>query len=342
MDKNLLQPQLPIHLKKKLSLSFVALLLSLIPFIPWTAFTVGTGQVTAIDPNERVQTITAPVSGFISAWLIGEGQSVKKGDVIARLQDNDPSLLERMERERAAAESALKSAKLMLETSKLNLDRQKSLYDQGLSARKEFEKADIETSKMSMEYAKAQATLTKAETQYSRQLQTILAPRDGVITRIMPGERGQLIKAGTPIAVLTPEMSTPAVEIWVDGNDTAFLSKGQEAQIQFEGWPSLQIPGWPSIAIGTFDAKVHLVDAASSYQGKFRVLLTPVGSWPESPFLRPGAHAKGYISLARSFILKEAWRQLTGLPPVLEPMNDEIKRLMEFQKTQKSDEEEKK
>jgi multidrug resistance efflux pump len=299
MDKNLLQPQLPIHLKKKLSLSFVALLLSLIPFIPWTAFTVGTGQVTAIDPNERVQTITAPVSGFVSAWLIGEGQSVKKGDVIARLQDNDPSLLERMERERAAAESALK-------------------------------------------YAKAQATLTKAETQYSRQLQTILAPRDGVITRIMPGERGQLIKAGTPIAVLTPKMSTPAVEIWVDGNDTAFLSKGQEAQIQFEGWPSLQIPGWPSIAIGTFDAKVHLVDAASSYQGKFRVLLTPVGGWPESPFLRPGAHAKGYISLARSFILKEAWRQLTGLPPVLEPMNDEIKRLMEFQKTQKSDEEEKK
>jgi hypothetical protein len=132
-------------------------------------------------------------------------------------------------------------------------------------------------------------------------------------------------------------MSTPAVEIWVDGNDTAFLSKGQKAQIQFEGWPSLQIPGWPSIAIGTFSAKVHLVDAASSYQGKFRVLLTPAGKWPDSPFLRPGAHAKGYISLAHSFILKEAWRQLTGLPPVLEPINDEIKKLLEAQKDQKDE-----
>jgi RND family efflux transporter MFP subunit len=342
MDKRLLEPRLPLHLKQKISIIAVACLFGLVPFIPWTAFTVGTGQVTAIDPNERVQTITAPVSGFVSAWLVGEGQAVKKGDVLARLQDNDPSLLERMERERAAAESALSSAQLMLETSKLNLTRQKALFDQGLSARKEYEKAKIETSKMSMEYAKAQATLTKAETQYSRQLQTIIAPRDGVITRIMPGERGQLIKAGTPIAVLTPEMTTPAVEIWIDGNDTAFLSRGQEAQIQFEGWPSLQIPGWPSIAIGTFKAKVHLVDAASSYQGKFRVLLTPVGNWPESPFLRPGAHAKGYISLSQSFILKEAWRQLTGLPPVLEPINDEIKKLLENQKEQKTDEEEKK
>ena len=80
-----------------------------------------------------------------------------------------------------------------------------------------------------------------------------------------------------------------------------------------------------------------LVDAASSYQGKFRVLLTPAGKWPDSPFLRPGAHAKGYISLAHSFILKEAWRQLTGLPPVLEPINDEIKKLLEAQKDQKDE-----
>jgi RND family efflux transporter MFP subunit len=344
MSSPLLEPKLPFELKKKNSWIFLTLLFSVIPFLPWVAFTTGTGQVTAIDPNERVQSITTPVNGFISQWLVGEGTEVKKGDMIARMRDNDPDLVERYQRELDAARAAVESAKLIMETSRLNLDRQKKLFDQGLSARKEYEKARIETSKMDMEYSKALATLTKAETQFSRQLQTILAPRNGVITRIMPGERGQLVKAGTPIAVLTPSISTPAVEIWVDGNDTSMLSKGQKAVLQFEGWPSLQIAGWPAVAVGVFPAKVYLVDAASSNKGKFRVLLVPVDKkkWPRPPFLRPGAHVKGYITLADSFILKEVWRQLTGLPPITDPIKDELQRMMKVKQDDSSEEEVKK
>lgn len=344
MINPLLEPKLPIELRKRKTWIIVFLIFAIVPFLPWVAFTTGTGHVTAIDPNERVQSITTPVNGFVSQWLVGEGKKVKKGDIIARMQDNDPGLVERYQRELDATMAALNSAKLMLETSRLNLDRQKKLFEQGLSARKEYEKARIETSKMDMEYSKAMATLTKAETQFSRQLQTIVAPRDGVITRIMPGERGQLIKAGTSIAVLTPDISTPAVEIWVDGNDTAMLSKGQKAVLQFEGWPSLQIAGWPSVAVGVFPAKVFLVDAASSSKGKFRVLLVPTGKrqWPNPPFLRPGAHVKGYITLANSYILREIWRQLTGLPAVKDPIKDELTRLMKIDKSDYDDDEDKK
>ena len=255
------------------------------------------------------------------------------------MQDNDAGLLNRFGRELEAAKAAVASAKLGLETSRLNLDRQKSLFEQGLSARKEFEKARIETSKMEMDYSKSIATLTKAETQLSRQLQTIIAPRAGIISRIMPGERGRLIKAGTPLAVLTPDITTPAVEIWVDGNDTAMMKKGQHVNVQFEGWPSLQIAGWPGVAINTFSGKVFLVDAASSYKGKFRVLVTPKGKWPKAPYLRPGAHAKGYVTLSDSFVLKEVWRHLTGLPPVTAPLEDELNRILNTKI--KSEEEEK-
>jgi hypothetical protein len=339
MTNPLLNPKLPFEPKKPRTILFLVLFFSVIPFLPWVAFTTGEGQVTAIDPNERVQALTTPVNGFISQWLIQEGARVKRGDIIARMQDNDPGLLERFQRELDAARAGVASAKLMLDTSQLNLDRQRKLFDQGLSARKEYEKAKIETSKMDMEYSKAMATLTKAETQFSRQLQTIVAPRDGVITRILPGERGQLIKAGTPIAVLTPEITTPAVEVWVDGNDTSMLSAGQNAVLQFEGWPSLQIAGWPAVAVGVFPAKVYLVDAASSNKGKFRVLLVPAGkkAWPQAPFLRPGAHAKGYITLANSFVLKEVWRQLTGLPPVSGPIKDELARMMKIYKSDYDD-----
>lgn len=319
---------LPLEYKNRIGILIIAALFIVIPFLPWIAFTSGEGYVSAIDPNERVQSITIPVNGFISQWLVSEGDSVKKGQPIANLQDNDPELLQRFKRELDAAKSASTSAKLMFDTSKMNLDRQKNLFDQGLTARKDYEKAKIETSKMEMEYSKSLATLTKAETQVSRQLQIVTAPRDGIISRILPGEKGQIIKAGAAIAVLTPEITTHAVELWIDGNDAALISAGKEAVIQFEGWPSIQIPGWPSVAIGTFRAKVHLVDPASSYKGKFRVLLKPVGEWPSKNFLRPGAHAKGNIIMTKSFIIKEVWRQLTGFPPVLEPIQDELNILL--------------
>jgi RND family efflux transporter MFP subunit len=335
MDNSLINPKLPLEPKAKSTKVVLGVVFLLLPFLPWTSFTVGDGLVTAINPSERVQTITSPVKGFVSEWHVVEGQEVKKGDMIARIQDLDPGIRERYQRELEAAESAVQSAKLMLDTSKLDLNRQKKLFEQGLSARKDFEKANIESSKMAMEYAKALATVTKAETQYQRQLQMVIAPHSGVITRIIPGEKGQLIKAGAPLAVLTPDITDHAVEVWIDGNDTAMLKPGQRAQIKFEGWPSLQIPGWPGVAIGTFPAKVHLVDAASSYQGKFRVLLIPNGQWPAHRFLRPGIHVKGYINLADSFILREIWRLFTGLPPVSEPFEDELSSLLQPQKNKK-------
>lgn len=328
MNKDLIIPKLPLEPRKMWAKWFVFIFVFIIPFLPWTAFTVGFGQVTAINPNERIQTITTPVNGLVAEWYIKEGEKVEKGDVIARIQDVDPNIRERFERELEAARSAVRSAKLALDTGKLNLERQRKLFDQGLTARKDFEKSEIDVSKLAMEHAKAQATLTKAEAQLERQLQTITAPRSGFITRILPGERGQLIKAGTPLAVLTPEVSNPAVEIWVDGNDTAMLDPGQKAQIQFEGWPSLQVPGWPGVALGVFPAKVHLVDAASSKEGKFRVILVPDGAWPQERFLKQGINTKGYISLQDSFVLRELWRLLTGLPAVTDPFKDELNRLL--------------
>lgn len=310
-------------------------------FCPWIAFTVGKGQITAINPNERIQTLTAPLGGFVRRWHVKEGDVVKEGQLVAELIDNDPAYLERLEREKDAAEAGLSSAKLMMDTAKIDLERQKKLFEQGLSSRKDYEKAKIEFSKLSVEYSKSLATFTKSETQVSRQAtQRIVAPRNGTITRIMPGERGMLIKAGNPIAVFTPEVLTPAVEVWIDGNDASLIRPGNKAQLQFEGWPSIQIPGWPSIAIGTFDGKVHLVDQASSYGGKFRVLLVPTSTWPSQNFLRLGVHVKGYIQLSESFVLREIWRHLNGFPPVLAPVQDELNKML-F-KTEKTDEEEKK
>jgi multidrug efflux pump subunit AcrA (membrane-fusion protein) len=326
---DLINPVLPLERRGSMPLKILIIFIFMLPVLPWISFSVGQGQLTALDPNERVQPISATVDGYIDEWYVKEGQRVTRGQEIADLVDNDPNFLLRLERQKDAAQSGLDSAELMMKTANLNLERQKRLFEQGLSSRKEYEKSKIEYSKQSLEYSKNISTLTQSETQLSRQSrQKIIAPRNGFITRILPGERGQLIKSGTPIVIFTPDVTLMAAELWIDGNDASILIPGQTARVQFEGWPALQVPGWPSIAIGTFKGKVYLVDQASSLKGKFRVLVTPVGKWPSQRILRLGTQAKGYIKFRDSYILREVWRQLNGFPAVLKPIEDELSTIL--------------
>lgn len=328
-NRSLLRPKLPLGSRPKVVGFWGLTALLIISFAPWITFTVGRGQITAINPNERVQTITASVDGFIGEWYVKEGQVVKAGDLIVDLVDNDPRRLERLQQQKEAAKQGLASAELMIKTAQIDFDRQMTLFKQGLSSRKDFELAKIKVEKLNLDRNKNLADLTKIETDVSRQSsQRIFAPRAGVVTRILPGEMGQLIKAGSPIVVFTPDVKDPAVEVWIDGNDSAFIRPGMSAQIQFEGWPTLQIPGWPALAINTFKGKVHLIDQASSKDGKFRVLLIADSTWPSGRLLRLGMHARSYIKIRDSFILREVWRIMNGLPALNEPINDELNNIL--------------
>lgn len=324
--EDFLRPNLPWMPTTRRSIGIFSLAILFCLFLPWIAFTTGNGSLTSINPNERPQRINAPVDGFVKTWHVKEGQFLKKNDLIAELTDNDPLLLDRYDQEKTAAKLSLDSAVLMRDTAKINLDRQLKLFQDGLSARKDYEKAKITYSKLEMEVAKSQVTLMKSESQYSKQSsQVIRAPRDGWVIRLLPGELGQLIKKGSGVAVFAPKVETPAVEIWVDGIYAPVVLPGQSAQIQFEGWPSVQIPGWPSVAINTFSGKVYLVDQASSSGGKFRVLLVPDGKWPSDKILRLGLNARGYIRLSGSFVLREIWRHLNDIPAIQDPFLSEAK-----------------
>jgi pyruvate/2-oxoglutarate dehydrogenase complex dihydrolipoamide acyltransferase (E2) component len=325
----LLPPPLLSFFIRKVPLA-IALVAVVGAFLPWSMYSSGIGRVTALDPNERVQDITAPLGGFVRAWHVKEGSVLKKGDLIVELVDGDPSLVERIEREREAAESAVQASRSAMETARLNLDRQKQLFGEGLTARKEYEKAKIEVSKLSVELSKSLAVLTKAQTQVSRQAtQSVVAPRDGSVLRVMAGEGNRLLKSGDPLVVFAPALTSPAVELWIPGNDMRFAVPGQSARVQLEGWPSAQIPGWPSLAIGTFPAKVKIVDYASSHLGKFRVLLVPdQEKWPSANFLRLNGSARGVISLGDTHVGWEIWRKLNDFPPLQEPIMDELDKML--------------
>ncbi len=174
--------------------------------------------------------------------------------------------------------------------------------------------------------ASAQGGLASAESRLAQQqAQTVRAPRDGVIQRILVQQGGVQISRGETLADLVPDAESRAVEIYVDGNDAALISPGRDVRVLFEGWPGIQFAGWPSVAVGTFHGQVLFVDPSDDGRGDFRVVVTPDPDdepWPAARFLRQGTRAKGWVLLDEVSVGFEMWRQLNGFPPALDHAPD--------------------
>ncbi len=291
-------------------------------FTPWVQTTSGFGTVTALNPNDRLQEVNALVSGRIQEWFVQDGSHVNVGDPIVQIADVDPQFLQRLEAERAQVVAKLEAANTAVQTAEIDLKRMKDLYDQGLAARREFEQAGIRVEELRARVAEAAAELTRVEVNLSRQsVQTVRAPRDGVILRVNAGDAATFVNAGDVVATFVPDNVDRAVELFIDGRDVALVREGSRVRLQFEGWPVVQFSGWPSLAVGTFGGTVVAVDPSAQTSGRFRVLVTEdttdTPPWPDQRFVRFGSTARGWVLLEQVTIGYELWRQMNNFPAEL-------------------------
>ncbi|GMN03006.1 efflux RND transporter periplasmic adaptor subunit [Erythrobacter sp. MTPC3] len=303
-------------------LSGILALIAFLLFVPWVQTTGGQGVVTTLNPDERQQNINAAVSGRIEEWFVRDGSAVLKGDPIARIADIDPQLVQRLQAERQQVLIQLQAVQNALATAQIDQRRMQELFEAGLSARRDYEQAQIRVQEMRGRVAEAQANLTRADTALSRQSeQLIVAPRDGFIQSVNAGDAATLVSAGDVLASFVPETSERVIEIFVDGRDVGLIQQGEEARIQFEGWPAVQFSGWPSVAIGTFEGVVTSVDQSAQADGRFRVLIAEDPNaefaWPEERYARYGAAVRAWVLLETVPVGYEIWRQLNNFPPEL-------------------------
>jgi ABC-type multidrug transport system fused ATPase/permease subunit len=306
------------NILKKFTAGFVLLTL-LITFTPWQQTSLGEGRITALDPNDRAQFITATVGGRIDKWLVQDGDYVKKGDPIVNILDNDPDYLLRLETGRDAAIAKFEAAKEASDTARLNYRRQKKLVIEGLSSQKDLEKAKITYKKLLSGEASAASSLAKSEVSLSRQqLQVITAPRDGRILSVLHGSGSVNVKSGMPLVRFVPDAAQTIVELFIDGNDLPLVTPGREVRLQFEGWPAVQFSGWPSVAVGSFGGIVKVISPSVSANGQFRILVVPdtkeATPWPSSEYLRQGSRTIGLVLLNEVSIGYEIWRKINGFP----------------------------
>ncbi len=318
----------PVDVLSRMLAAILILLLICLVFVPWRQTSKGSGRVIAFDPNQRLQMITAPVSGVLEEWLVNEGEVVKKGDPLVRIVDNDPNYLDRLKLERDASIKKYDAARSATEASMSNYQRQMSLEKEGLTSRKDVEAAKISYQKLIAEEAEAASLLAQTEVKFSRwQTQLVTAPSDGTLLRIMTSSGVVNVSQGQDLAYFVPDTDEPAAEIYVDANDLPLISIGRKVRLQFEGWPSIQFSGFPSVAIGSFAGIVKAVDPSVSDSGQFRVLVVKDPSdqhpWPSQIYLRQGTRVIGLILLDTVSLGYELWRQVNGFPKSMNVSNQD-------------------
>ncbi len=97
----------------------LAVTIVLMAFAPWQQSVSGSGAVVAYAPDERQQTIEAPIKGRVVRWGKGlvENTRVEKGQFLVEIQDVDPAYRARLEQQLINSQQQLAAAKDHLQAS---------------------------------------------------------------------------------------------------------------------------------------------------------------------------------------------------------------------------------
>jgi multidrug efflux system membrane fusion protein len=143
--------------------------------------------------TDKVINLSFRNNGIITEFTLKIGQTVKKGQMLAKL-DNVQS---RLNYENSL--SSLNSAKSQMNTAKLSLDRVRSLYEKGSTSLSDYEgaKNQYRTAVDTHESAKRSVAIQQEQVRYG----FIYAPENGVIAAVN-AEIEENVSAGQNIAVL--------------------------------------------------------------------------------------------------------------------------------------------
>jgi HlyD family secretion protein len=290
--------------------------------------------VETVSANGKVQPeveikISADVSGEITELYVKEGDVVKKGTLLCRI--NPEVYASNYDRATAAVNSSkanfqnsksrLTQAQAQFEQSELNYNRNKKLFDEKVISPSEFEniKSSYEVSKAEVDAARqsvaaagfnvssAEAGLKESKENLNRT--SIYAPVDGTVSKLSKekGERvvGTNMMEGTEILRLA-NLNEMEVSVDVSETDIVRVSSGDTADIEVDAWLGRTFSGVVTeVANSSNLSGLNVTDQVTNYTVKVRILRDSYMDLLEgkqldySPF-RPGMSATVEIRTRRT------------------------------------------
>ncbi|MEI6264633.1 MAG: efflux RND transporter periplasmic adaptor subunit [Sphingobacteriia bacterium] len=283
-----------------------------------------------VYPEVEVK-ISPDVSGEIVELTVNEGDSVRKGQVLARiyadiLNSQRDQVVAGVNQQKAQVNNStaqLGALKANLDQTETQYNRQKKLLDEKVISRLEFEQAEQAYRSAKANYTAAmqgiksaeagvqsvQAQLNRANKDISRTV--ITSPMDGVISllAIKKGERvaGNSFNVGTEM-MRVADMRSIEVRVDVGENDIPKVKLGDTAIVEVDAYTSRKFKGLV-YKIANPNTGSNLTGAASSAEVtnyKVHIRLLPesyadlIGKGKSFPF-RPGMTASADIQTKSRF-----------------------------------------
>ncbi len=256
-----------------------------------------------IQPEIEVK-ISSQVSGEIIDLPIKEGQVVKKGDLLVKINpDLYTSGLNRSVSNYSGTKSGLNQAEASFQEAQASYQRNKTLFEKGIISKSEWDKAiaSFEVAKANKQTAyynvqSASASVKEAKDNLGRT--TIYSPNDGTISKLSVelGERilGTQQMAGTEL-LRVANLNNMEVEVDVNENDIVKINIGDETKIQVDAYLKKEFKGIVT-SISNSASSTTTADQVTNFKVKVRILkesyLDLIQGKPDtySPF-RPGMTA---------------------------------------------------
>ena len=179
-----------------------------------------TGSLTAIATVQ----LGFDVPGRIESLVAKRGQRVKKGGVVARLDDS-------MAKAQAAqAEAAVTGAKAQLAAGEAALGRLRALKDAGGISEQQWDDAEAAVAAGRAGVQQAEAALRLARTHVANHV--LKAPITGLVSN-GPDNAGMMVGAGTPLFLIEDVRSLQLKATAPES--AAWIAEGQEAQVLVPG-----------------------------------------------------------------------------------------------------------
>jgi HlyD family secretion protein len=218
-----------------------------------------------VFPEVEVK-ITPDISGQIVELDVAEGDTVHRGEVLAKIyadiyssqKDQAAAVVAQSQAQVSNSEAQLGALKATLDQAQAAYNRQKTLLDQKVISQSEFETAQQAYESAKANYAAAQSSIqaNKASVQNAMagltsankdlQKATLTAPMDGVVSllSVKKGERvaGNSFNVGTELMRIA-DLSSIEVQVGVGENDIPKVKLGDSANIEIDAFNNRKFRG---------------------------------------------------------------------------------------------------
>ncbi|PXY39452.1 efflux RND transporter periplasmic adaptor subunit [Flavobacterium cheongpyeongense] len=232
-----------------------------------------------IQPEIEVK-ISPEVSGEIILLNVKEGQVVKKGDLLVKINpDLYTSSYNRSVSNLSGTKAGLTQSEASFKEAKANYERNKTLYDKGVISKSDWDKAiaSFEVAKATRQSSyynvqSASASVNEAKDNLGRT--TIYSPADGTISvlNVELGERvlGTQQMAGTEL-LRVANLNNMEVEVDVNENDIVKIKIGDEANVEVDAYLKKKFKGVVT-SISNSASSTLTSDQVTNFKVKVRIL----------------------------------------------------------------------